>query len=183
MIEFKAAERYAKAILMLGEELNKVDAIAKDFVLIENMIHQSQDLKLFLQSPIINVEKKKKTVKTLFGDKIDNVTLKFLLLLITKKRENIIPAIIFQFNKLLDVKRGIVSAEVTSVVPLNDEQTKRLIARLETITKKKIRIKFKTDNSIIGGFTIKISDNVWDGSIKHQFEILKEQFSKSGTLV
>lgn len=175
---FKVAERYAKAILQLAEEINKIDRLSSDFEIIDKTIKQSRDLQLFLQSPIINKEKKKKTIKALFGNEIDDATLKFFLLLVAKNRENIIPAIIFQFNKLLDEKKGIVNAEIATVVPFSKEQTEKLTKRLEAISKKKVRIKFNTDPSIIGGFKIKIKDNVWDGSIKHQFEILKEQFSK-----
>ncbi|MBU1299734.1 MAG: F0F1 ATP synthase subunit delta [Bacteroidetes bacterium] len=180
MKEHRVAQRYARAVLQLAEEQNKIDRVTADFQLIEKMIKSSRDFVLFLQSPIINAEKKKKIFLALFKDKVDELTFTFILLLANKNREMIIPAIISQYNELLDEKRGMAEAEVTSAAPFTDKQSGVIMNKLESMTKKKIRMKFKSDPALIGGFKVRIKDTVWDGSILHQFETLREKFSGVG---
>lgn len=182
MKEHRVAQRYARAVLQLAEEQNKIDRVTADFQLIEKMIKSSRDFVLLLQSPIINTEKKKKIFLALFKDNVDELTFTFILLLANKNREMIIPAIISQYNELLDEKRGIVEAEITSAAPFTDKQSGVIMNRLESMTKKKIRMKFKNDPSLLGGFKVRIKDTVWDGSILHQFETLREKFSGVGKI-
>lgn len=181
MIESKAAQRYATAFLQIAVEENKVEKLLSDIETIEKLLNTSLDFKLFLKSPIINTEKKKKIMLDLFENKVDPITLKFLLLLTTKNREMIIPAIISQFKSLLDKQRGIVNAEISAVVMFSNEQKEKVTKRLEALTKKKVRPHLKIDPSLIGGFKIQINDTVYDGSIINQFDILKQQFTKAQT--
>jgi F-type H+-transporting ATPase subunit delta len=41
---------------------------------------------------------------------------------------------------------------------------------------KKVRLKFRTDNEMVGGFIAKVGDTLYDASIKHQLELLRKQF-------
>ncbi len=177
MMESKAAQRYATAFLQIAVEENKVEKIFSDIEIIEKLLNTSLDFKLFLKSPIINAEKKKKILLSLFQDKVDTITLKFLLLLTTRNREAILSAIISQFKSLLDERRGIVNADISAVVEFSNEQREKVTKRLETLTKKKVRLHFKIDPTLIGGFKIQINDTVYDGSILNQFDILKQQFN------
>jgi F-type H+-transporting ATPase subunit delta len=180
MKEPRAANRYAKAILQLAEKQKKIQRLSADFTLIEEMIKQSKEFRLFLESPVINNGKKKRAVKALFENKVDELTLKFLLLLAAKNREAILQSIIFQFNCLLDEKNNIVNAEVTTVVPFTESQTSDLKRRLESLTKKTVRLSYKIDPKLIGGFHIKIQDQVFDGSILQQFKLIRDRFADAG---
>ncbi len=177
MIETKAAQRYATAFLQIAVEENKLEKLISDIETIEKVLNTSVDFKLFLKSPIINTEKKKKIMTSLFENKVDPITLKFLLLLTAKNREALIPAIVIQFKSLLDEMRGILNAHISAVVSLSDEQKLKITKRLEALTKKKVRLHFKIDPTLIGGFKIQINDTVYDGSILNQFNILKQQFN------
>lgn len=181
MTESKAAQRYATAILQIAVENNKLEKLFDNIQSIENLLKNSLDFKIFLKSPIINTEKKKKIIMDLFRDKIDPITLKFLLLLTTKNREAILPEIISRFKSLMDEMQGIVNADISAVVAFSNEQKEKVTKRLEALTKKKVRTNFKIDTSLIGGFKIQINDTVYDGSILNQFDILKQQFTKAQT--
>ncbi|MDI6802353.1 MAG: ATP synthase F1 subunit delta [Bacteroidota bacterium] len=177
MIESKAAQRYATAFLQIAVEENKVEKLFSDIETLEKLLNTSNDFKLFLKSPIINTEKKKKIMLDLFENKVDPITIKFLLLLTTKNREAIVPAIINSFKSLLDERRGIVNADISAVVAFSNEQKEKVTKRLEGLTKKKVRTHFKIDPTLIGGFKIQINDTVYDGSILNQFDILKQHFN------
>jgi len=51
-----------------------------------------------------------------------------------------------------------------------------LQSRLEKILNKKVRLNFKIDLDLVGGFIAKVGDTLYDASIKHQLELLKKQF-------
>jgi len=177
MKDFRTAKRYSKALLQLAEEQNKVDVVSKDFVLIETVIKTSRDFYLFLKSPIINTEKKKIILRDIFKNKIDELTLKFILLITDKGREMILPTILLQYRELLDEKQRIVEANIVTAIPLSEHQTEILTNKLKQITKKNVRIKTMYDSSIIGGFKVRIKDMVLDGTISYQLEKLKEKLN------
>jgi F-type H+-transporting ATPase subunit delta len=182
MIESRAAHRYAKAILQLAEEEKKIQQLSSDFNELEGMIKKSKDFRLLLSSPVINNEKKKKAINALFENKVDTLTLRFLLLLTAKNREALLPSIIIQYKELLDEKNNIVNAKVTTVVPFTDTQTLELTKKLERITKKTVRLSFKIDSKLIGGFQVRIQDTIFDGSILQQFKLIKDRFTETGVL-
>ena len=66
--------------------------------------------------------------------------------------------------------------EQLSKYNLNEDQEKKLIAQLETATKKKIRLTYVTDASLKGGFVVQHDDTVWDASVRRQLEVLRERF-------
>jgi F-type H+-transporting ATPase subunit delta len=182
MRESRAAHRYAKAILQLAEEEKKIPQLSSDFNQLEEMIKKSKDFRLLLSSPVINNQKKKKAINTLFENKVDKITLRFLLLLTAKNREALLHSIIIQYKELLDVKHNIVNAEVITVVPFTDTQTQELKKKLERITKKTVRLSFKIDMKLIGGFRVRIQDTIFDGSILQQFKLIKDRFTEAGVL-
>lgn len=178
MSELRAAHRYALAILETGHEQAALDRVSKDFESIDRLIRESREFLLFLRSPVINKEKKKSILAGFLEKSVSGITYKFILLLTSKGRETILPEIIQQFYRLCDVQLGIENAAVRSAVPLTAEQEKKLLTRLEQRTKKKIHLHTVIDPKLKGGITIQIGDTVWDGSILHQLETLRERFTE-----
>lgn len=182
MRETRTGNRYAKAILQLAEEEKKTDQLTSDFNLLDGLIKKSRDLRLLLDSPIINRQKKKKALSAIFEKKVGDITLKFLLLLTDKNREALLPSIISQYNRLLDEKNNVVNAEVITVVPFTDSQAQEIKKKLERITRKTVRLSFKINAKLIGGFKVRIEDTVFDGSILQQFKLIKDRFTAAGVL-
>jgi F-type H+-transporting ATPase subunit delta len=180
MRETRTGNRYAKAILQLAEEEKKIDQLTSDFNLLDGLINKSRDLRLLLDSPIINRQKKKKALSALFEKKVADLTLKFLLLLTDKNRETLLPSIISQYNRLLDKKNNVVDAVVITVVPFTGSQSREIKKKLEGITKKTVRLSFKIDTKLMGGFKVRIEDTIFDGSVLQQFKLIKDRFTAGG---
>jgi F-type H+-transporting ATPase subunit delta len=98
----------------------------------------------------------------------------FLKLVARKKRAGLLPEIIDEFQILLDEKRGIINVDVTSAVQLSDQQTDELVTRLAAFTGKKIRARLAVNEQFIGGVAVKIGDTIYDGSISHQLQVLRQ---------
>ncbi|MGE5680841.1 MAG: ATP synthase F1 subunit delta [Bacillota bacterium] len=175
MSNLNIANRYARALMDLAVNENSLDAISADIELINNTLRSSRQLQLTLTSPVVKSEVKHSILTEIFQNRITPVTLSFIQFVINKNREDLLTNIVKQFLAFRDRKLGITSADIISAEPLNDEQKNRLVKRLEGITGKKVRVNYSLNNSIIGGFVIRIEDTVYDASVKHQLDLLKDK--------
>ena len=77
-------QQLLEKLLELAKEQKSEDKVAEDMRLLKNTIEDSKDLRLLIESPIVNPGKKKEVFKALFDGKLDIVTSQFLDLLIGK---------------------------------------------------------------------------------------------------
>jgi len=83
-----------------------------------------------------------------------------------------------EFHTLDLAKKGIVQATATSAHPINKENEKAIIEELNKLAKKKIELKTKVDENLIGGIIIQMEDQMIDASVKNQLEQLKNNLTK-----
>ncbi|MCL5268814.1 MAG: ATP synthase F1 subunit delta [Bacteroidetes bacterium] len=182
MKETRAARRYAGALLELCGEMKRVDEVASDMRLIHDSISSSHELYIFFKSPIINRFRKRDVIKAVFATRVNQLTLNFLFLLIDKGREKLVDSIAVEFAVLLDQLQGIVNAELRAPFKLDEKAMSQLKETLETLVRKSVRVSFSSDRALLGGFLVQIGDTVYDGSVRRQLEILKQQLSDEATL-
>lgn len=180
MRDSRVAKRYAMALMESAREQHVLEEIARDVQLLHGVIKDSREFRLFLSSPVISIEKKRKIVTQLFTEQLHPITYTFLHMLIEKGRENVLPSIITQFYSLHDEILGIISVDVKTVVPFSGIQEKVLLTQLEEYSGKKVRVTFSLDKSIQGGFIARAGDTIFDGSVRRQFERLRERFAQGG---
>ena len=68
----KIAGRYAKSLIDLAIEQNKMDKIKEDVATFKSAT-ENRDFYLLMKSPIVNAAKKQSIIKALFEDKIDEL--------------------------------------------------------------------------------------------------------------
>ena len=120
-----AATPYAEALLLSGDE-----KVEKDMVKILDILKEVEPLEDYFVSPKISATTKKEFTKKIFEKQISSVSLNFLLLLIDRRRINILSSIIEKYLELRNNECNEVNFEITSVVPLNSEQETNLINEL-----------------------------------------------------
>lgn len=172
----RAAVRYAKAILSFALEQNKEVQVNEDMLLIVNTIEESADLKLMLNSPVLKSELKKAALKAVFSDKVSSLSIGLLDLLIENKRLSILNDVAQKYTVLFDKLKGIEIAKVTTAVPLTEELTKQVLAKVKEITGKEASVENIINADIIGGFILRIGDVQYDASIANKLQGLKRQF-------
>lgn len=176
MVDTKVSLRYAISLYGLAEEKNCVDAFYKDVKIIFDTINGSKDLKRVLENPVFKQDVKEKILIELFQNRIDSNVLNFLRLVVSKERESYLLTILQKFIELTNEKKGIAHAEVKSAFSLDESQLENIRTRLkEVLHKNEIIIQNKVDQSIIGGFVVRVEDTIFDASIKHQLVNLKKQ--------
>ncbi len=101
----------------------------------------------------------------------------FLLLLVEKSRDVLLPFIAREFEKLVLEAQNTAVAEVTSAVTLSDASLARLTKRLEELSRKKIILRNKVDPKIGGGLIIRIGGRVVDASVSNALQRLAQSLS------
>ena len=174
MSSFNISTRYANAFMEFAEGKNSLEQASDDMILLENTLSISKDLKVVLMSPVINNLKKESIIKEIFGEKVNALTLDFLLFVNTKNRGDLLLDIAKRYNEIRNTKLNRVEAEVVSSMEFSDEQKNIMLQQLEELSKKEVIPSFQKDESLIGGFTVKINDTVIDASVKQQLKKLRK---------
>ena len=106
------------------------------------------------------------------GD-INPLALNLVYLLVNREKLDAVGAIADEYQQLLGRYRGIEQAEVTTAIPLADEERQRLAEHLGAAIGKKVALKTEVDSSLIGGLVIRMDGKLVDGSTRGQLQALK----------
>jgi F-type H+-transporting ATPase subunit delta len=169
------ARRYAGALFGVAEKADIVDKAQGDLALITSSLLSMQDLRETVMHPLVPPARKKSIAEKVYAGKIDDVTLRFLYLLLDKRRESIIGDVEKEFVSLANRSRGVVIATVSSAVPLTEDEQAALASKLSAYTGKTVELELSVDPELIGGLTVRIGDTVIDGSIKGHLASLKKK--------
>ena len=102
----------------------------------------------------------------LLGDLLDEKGQNFVFVLGENNRFEVLPEIYQEFIRLRDDYLKVQAVEIVTARPLNPEDEKALVAKLEKKYKVTISLTRTIDPSIMGGVIIRIGDEVIDGSVK-----------------
>ena len=172
----RAAIRYAKAVLSLASDQKSADAVNSDMKLIANTLLESKDLSDALQSPVVPSSVKKSILLEVFKNS-NKTTLSLIDTLITNNRIDILSDVAKKYSQLLDESNGIELATVTTAVALTADLEKKILAKAKELTGKNVEVKSIIDESILGGFILRIGDLQYNASVANQLNKLKREFT------
>lgn len=171
----KAAVRYAKALLELAVEHNKVELIESDILQLLKVANEAHDFQVFLNSPLINIDKKIAVIKQIFSD-FNQTTIDFLNLVTNNGRESVMIDIAKQFISQLKTLRGIVPVTIISAQQLEESTKQSILANISPAINGTPEITEEIDTALIGGFIVRMGDHQIDASVASQLQRLKQQF-------
>jgi len=172
----RAAIRYAKAVLEIANNQNLAEDVNQDMSLMANTIAESKDLSEMLQSPIIRSTAKKSALLEIFKDS-NKLTVSLIDLLITNKRINILSEVASKYSQLFDELRGSQVATVTTAIPMTSDLEAKVLAKVKELTSKAVELENIVDESILGGFILRVGDKQYNASIANQLNKLKREFT------
>ncbi|WP_194768219.1 ATP synthase F1 subunit delta [Tamlana sp. I1] len=172
----RAAIRYAKAVLNVASNQKLAEVVNGDMKLIANTIAESKDLGEMLESPVTPSSVKKAVLLEVFKSSNKN-TLQLIDVLMNNNRINILNDVALKYNQLFDALQGVEHATVTTAVPLTAELKQQVLSKAKTLTGKNVEVKNIIDESIIGGFILRVGDVQYNASVANQLNNLKREFS------
>ncbi|MGB6150472.1 MAG: ATP synthase F1 subunit delta [Pricia sp.] len=174
----RAALRYAKAVLDLAVDNKATDAVEKDMRDIVATMADSKELRTMLASPVVNGQTKKDALNAIFKD-ASEITKGLLNTLTENKRIGLLNEVALKYIILNQDFKGKGVAYVTTAVALTPELEKKVLAQVAKITKDEVTIENKIDESIIGGFILRVGDLQYDASVANKLSEIKREFADS----
>jgi len=175
------ASRYAKALLGLALEQNKLEEVRSSMSAFEAMTSGSKELTNLFRSPIIKSDKKINIVNALTEKTgTDEMTKGFINLIINKKRDVFLPEIFSAFAEQYKAHKNIGTVELTVAHELSDEMRAKIIENIKSqLNGQEIDLTINVDEKLIGGFVLEANNNLFDGSIARDLRDIKDQFLKN----
>ena len=170
------ARRYSQAVFEIALERKELDRWQSDLGKIASLGEDATFI-AFLESPRFHFDDKARLLSERLGD-INPLALNLVYLLVARGRLSMVGDIADGYQQLLDSYRGIERAEITTVIPLDDEDKLRLEEHLGAIVGKKVVLKPEIDSSLIGGIIARIGGKLLDGSTRSQLMALKKELQR-----
>jgi F-type H+-transporting ATPase subunit delta len=167
------SKRYAKALFDLALEMNIVDQVIKDLQLVFDVYRENKDFRLVLDAPIVNTDRKAAIFKSLFKERVHDVSFKFFMIILRKRREHYLGSIAEEFIIMYKKYKNIVTVRLQTAAPVDEKIRKKVISLLEKQTHGEIELEEQVRKEIIGGFILTYDDNKYDDSIKTQLQMIK----------
>lgn len=173
MIERTIAIRYARALLSLAKQENKIDLFGKELTSFCQMCQGLPDLQRVLDNRNHAVAKRMRIVIAIAQKEgWDPLVQNFLKLLIQKGRLSLINLIQSSFEDMAMRAQGKVPLEVVSAAELPEEQYKNLVRVFENKTQKTVVLRKKINPTVLGGVQVKLDDQLFDLTLRHQLNKL-----------
>jgi F-type H+-transporting ATPase subunit delta len=174
MNESRISVRYAKALFQSALEKNILDRVYQDMILVRN-ICTVPELKEILTNPVIRPSKKTELLHSVLVKDLHPLTLALIDLVVKNGRERYIPAIARVFVHDTKEYNGITESILTTVVKVDPEIKNQVTGLIKKIFKTKVDLKENIDDSIIGGFILKVEDNYIDASIRTKLRKIRAE--------
>ena len=170
-----AARRYAEAAFEIGLAEGTLDRWDRDLERLTEALREP-DLRALVEHPAVPYGDKQRVVRRVVGD-VSPQAMNLVLLMIRRGRSGAIGPMREHFATLLRRHRGVALAEVRTALPLEETQRDAIRQRLHELTGDTIEINEVVDESLIGGITVRIGDQLYDASVRSRLERLRARLT------
>ncbi len=178
MNDSKISVRYAKALFQAADEGKVLPQVMQDMDLIMK-VYALPDFRAVLDSPVVKTSDKKKVMDGLFTAKVSALSMNFINLLLSNKRESYLPHISRNFKSLYKKSMGILSAEIVVSEGIDKGQTEKFRALLKKTFNSDIELEEIIKPAILGGFILRVEDEQFDASVASGLAKVKKQLLES----
>lgn len=168
-------KRYAIALFNAARSEDVLDQVYGDAASFARLLVAEANFQRFLVSLQATPAQKKDLVLKVLGERASGLFVKFVLLLIDKKRIASFEEIEKAFEALYEEERDIVKVALVTAIPLDAELERKAKATIEKRTGKTARIVKRVDPDVIGGVIMIAGDRIIDGSIRNHLEEMRSE--------
>jgi F-type H+-transporting ATPase subunit delta len=179
MKNFAIARRYAKALLLIGQQDGQTERYRTELQSVAELVASDRRLDQAINNPLYESSARKRVLQALIVKlKFSKAVESFLVLLFEKGRFSFLGHINDFYQKLSDDLKGVARATVISAGALSADAVERIRAALSRRTGKNLLLDVKQDPRLIGGVITQIGDLVLDGSIRTQLLNMRESLKR-----
>ena len=175
----RITHRYAKSLMDFAVERNELHQTYEGMQVVMNTCTENRDLRILLESPVVNADQKSKILKAIF-DGLTPMVREFIEVVVRKKRESLLLNIAKDLIVMYNEHNNIRTYSVTTASPLTDELRKKVRKIIDDQGRGgTVELEEHVDPEIIGGFIVRLGDQLYDASLSSRLNELRQEFSKN----
>ncbi|TLM80054.1 MAG: ATP synthase F1 subunit delta [Actinobacteria bacterium] len=169
---------YARALYDLAALTDSVDAADESLAAIVEAIRGNVALRDALADPAVPGEKKRAIVRDVFTAQSPEAVA-VAGLLAERGEAASIDAVAAAYREIAEKERGIVVAEVTTAVPLDEALRSSVTGKLSASLGRPVALRERVDAAVLGGIRIKVAGRVLDGTLSSQVNAMRAVLSST----
>ncbi|HEU5035059.1 MAG TPA: F0F1 ATP synthase subunit delta [Mycobacteriales bacterium] len=154
-----------EAALQRAEAQGVLDEVEDELFRFQRIIDAQPTLRAALTDRNLPAERKAALLHRLLDGKVADVTLSLVDRAVLAPRGRTVERVLDEFTQLAAKRRERLIARVTSAVPLTESQQSALAQALQGELGHEVRLQLVVDPGLIGGVTVRIGDELIDGSV------------------
>jgi len=168
------ARRYAAALFLSAAQAREEDRTAAE---LQEAVRVLVPRMAVFRHPKTPVPQKREALRKALGGRVLPRTLRWLELLVEKKRFSLLAQAATDYGELLDEARGTERASVRTAFELDVRQAEELSRRLEAFGGRKVLLSAAVDKALLAGMVVRMGDWVLDSSLQGELRRLRERLS------
>ena len=179
MNNYKINTSYAKALLLIARDIDKLDRVADDMRLVGSVMAENHELAVVFANPVIKQDKKQAIVRDLFAEHVCEATMVFLLFVVRKNRSVYLRGISDSYLQMYRDEKGIVLSDLVTHQPIDDNARRLVTEMVAAYTGKTVELHDRTDPKMLGSFKLEFDGKMYDARIRTKIKRLRTQFAKN----
>lgn len=169
------ARNYAEALFESALKHDAVEDFANAIETVAVLLDEHPDFRLFLETPRVDVEDKKRVVREVFSDRVPAQVVNFVQVTIDKHRQRILRRISREYAGLVDEHFNRAHVDVSVARPMDDATTEEIGHRLSAMLGKTAIPHVRVKPELLGGIVVRTGDTIYDGSLRRRLERMRRQ--------
>ncbi len=169
-----AAKRYAKALFEIANDDTTRASLNNEFEGMIQVFEENKDLQLVLNNPIVADHVKLSVITAVFSSASQHLSNLFTVLG-TNKRVSLLQDLAKAYVTIFEESKKIQRATVTTAVSLDAAMEAKVQEKVKELTGSQALLTAEVDESIIGGFILRIGDMQFDASIAGSLQTVKRK--------
>jgi len=170
-----AAEKYARALALSASQAGALRQVRKDFDLFAELLASSAELRFVMMRSSFSAGEEKRAVNAVLKGASGGLFLRFLNIVIEKRRGALIEKIREKFNFFADEAEGGLVAGLETAFPVEGPAEKELAKAVSAKLNRTVTFKKTTDPELLGGVRLRIGGRVFDGTLRTKLEMMRKE--------
>ncbi len=180
--EQRIARVYAEALLNAAENKKAVDEVKDELrELVEVSFRREPQFAEFLASGAISKDTRAQVLRDVLQGRCSDLFFNMIMVLNEHDRLSLLRPLYHTYCQLVDQRRRRIPVQVTTAVPLTDEQTNRLLRFLHDTLGLEPILHTRLEPEILGGMMVRVGDWMFDGSVRNELETIRKQLISSSS--
>ena len=171
-----AGAREARALLEVASRESDPDRVGAELDVIAEAMRTQPEVQGLLLNPGVTVARKVQAIQVVAASLgLTPLVSKLLVVFAERASLRLIPELAAAYQARLLERRNIVSAHITTAMPLSADTAERVGRALGQASGKQILMSTRVDPAIIGGAVARIGSTVYDGSVTTQLARMRQK--------